>query len=218
MSEMIVGECKKDPANSESWGFKLLFWSTIAVIVAAGAGVGWGLGALIGWGLEALGITSAVFFGGIVGGVIGLGVIIYLIIRPSKPHYTGLRATMSEEEADKKRRKHGGLILEHRGWDYYISDLGKCETMTCPICKEVMEVERDVPGTPSYVNAVFGLAWDHDFFWCKFRKESWHLQVLELLKMAESTPSSKLQQLLEEEIQTVLKDRKPTKKSWRGFP
>ena len=118
-----------------------------------------------------------------------------------------------------KQRKHIGLVCEHRGWDHCITRPGEAENMACPVCNEVMDVERDIPGIPGYITFIAGMASDHDLFLCRFRQEAWHQQALKLLKLAEASPSVKLQQMLEEEARSILKDRKSTKESWsEGVP
>lgn len=186
----------------------------VLAILAVGAGIGWCLGALAGQTLELLDAHDVVHHGGILGGVGGFGSTLYLCFRRLKPAYSG--RTISEEEAREKWRKHDGLVCQRRGWDHCITDIGEVEIMVCPVCNEVMDVEQNIPGIPRYSAFLVGMASDHDLFLCKFRRESWHQQALELLKMAEEAASLSLQHLLEEEARAILKDRKSTKKSWKG--
>lgn len=198
----------------DSLAVKTIFFFVILAILAAETGVGWFLGALGGKALELLDVQEAVNYVGILGGVSGFGYALYVMLRRPKSVQSGL--IISEEAAREKRKKHDGLICEHRGWDHFIMDIGEAETMACPVCNEIMEVERGIPGIPRYTAYLAGMASDHDLFLCKFRQESWHRQGLELLKVAKETPSVKLQQLLEEEAKTILMDRKPTKEAWKG--
>lgn len=213
---------KVHPGSKRRWSFDTLAVNTIfsfvmMAIFAVGIGLGWSLGALAGKALELLDVQEAADYGGILGGVAGLGCTLYLCFRRPRPAHSG--RTISEAEAVEKRQKHVGLAFEHRGWDHCLTDPGQAENMVCPVCNEVMDVERDIPGIPGYITFVAGMASDHDLFLCRLRQEAWHQQALKLLKMAKASPSVKLQQMLEDEARAILKDKKPTKESWNaGVP
>jgi hypothetical protein len=169
---------------------------------------------LAGKALELLDVQEAVHYGGILGGVAGLGCTLYLCFRRPRPGYSG--RTTSEAEASEKRRKHVGLVCEHGGWDHLITGPGEGESMVCPVCNEIMDVERNISGIPGYITFLAGMASDHHLFLCRSRREAWHQQALDLLKMAKASPSVKLQQMLEEEARAIVKGRKLTKESWTG--
>jgi hypothetical protein len=126
--------------------------------------------------------------------------------------------SQEDAEDDEKSKKHNGLIREHMGWDHFILDPGEAEAMSCRVCGEVTEVVRNIPRRPGYISFLGGMAADHDLFLCRHRDEAWHRQALDLMMMAEKTPSRTIQQELEKEVQTVLATRQPTKSSWSGGP
>jgi hypothetical protein len=58
-----------------------------------------------------------------------------------------------------------------------VTDAGEAESMVCPVCNEVMDVERNIPGIPGYLTFLAGMASDHDLFLCRFRREAYKKAV-----------------------------------------
>jgi hypothetical protein len=213
----MVDNSSREPKRSWSLDDAVVSTITSCVVLAIlvlGTGLGWCLGALAGKALELLEVQEAVHYGGVLGGVAGLGCTLYLCLRRPRLGHPG--RTISAAEASDKRRKHDGLVREHRGWDHVITDPGEAENIVCPVCDEIMDVERNISGIPGYITFLAGMASDHDLFLCRFRGEAWHQQALKLLNMAKATPSVKLQQMLEEEARAILRIKKSTKESWTG--
>ena len=102
------------------------------------------------------------------------------------------------------------------GFDYFTPDPGKYQSMQCKACDTEMDVERDVTISRSR----FSFLVDRDLlksrkvdkFTCPHTGEDWHNQAIQLRRFVQKTPSRVLASLVEEEIKTVVKWRRPTKK------
>jgi hypothetical protein len=94
-----------------------------------------------------------------------------------------------------------------KGWDAFQPDPGVEDKMFCRVCGEEMEVRRNVEGPRSYTEAVGGGKSLHDSFVCKNSGEKWHQQALEILKMAEKTPSKVMEEMLKKEVQEIIESK-----------
>lgn len=100
------------------------------------------------------------------------------------------------------------------GDEILMPDAGTHQTMTCPTCDTFMNVKRNVQrysrwgGKP--IEGQFC-----DVFQCPHAGERWHEQAIALKHLIRKTPSHTLANMLTEELNTVLKDRHPTKKDFR---
>ena len=99
----------------------------------------------------------------------------------------------------------------HKGWDILITEPGKHESMTCPVCNQDMEVKRNVKGPTSWAGAMMRTEHVHDTFTCKSAGKKWHKQVRELRIVMSSTPSGKLAAIYQEEINEILFSKRATK-------
>lgn len=107
------------------------------------------------------------------------------------------------EEEKKFLAKYAAFFWE-KGWDFFTTDPGAEESITCPTCNEVMEVERNACGATSSIMAMAGKKRYYDRFFCKFAEEKWHRQAKMLKKKAENTRSKKLKlNFLKEAEKTV---------------
>ena len=99
----------------------------------------------------------------------------------------------------------------HKGWDIIFSEPGKHKSMTCPVCNEEMEVKRDVKGPTSWAGAVMKTEHVHDAFTCKHAGKKWHKQVRKLREAILATPSAKLAEIYQSEIEQILVRKRATK-------
>lgn len=92
----------------------------------------------------------------------------------------------------------------------YTPDAGEVETVYCGVCDSVMEVQRNVNGPRGWVQAMGRGNSSHDVFNCSLRENDWHKQVVAIRKESRNTSSQKLKNMLLDEADEILKDRKAT--------
>lgn len=95
-----------------------------------------------------------------------------------------------------------------------IVDAGKYDKLYCQICNTEMDVDRAAPSSHSYAGAVRGTNRVHDSFRCPNSNVDWHIQAFRLFGEARKTASKKLETMLREEANEILKTRVATKKSF----
>lgn len=81
----------------------------------------------------------------------------------------------------------------------------------CGVCGDKCDERRDLFGARSYAASITGHREKFDAWSCPNSDKKWHKQAWKLMEMADATPSTKIAALLEEEVQEILKYRKPTK-------
>jgi deoxycytidylate deaminase len=99
----------------------------------------------------------------------------------------------------------------HAGWDHFSPEPGAIDVMHCRVCDAIMDVKRNVNGATGYAEAMSGHKHLHDSFSCKYAEEDWHCQVRILKQRIEDETSQTMAGLLAEEMNEVLKSKKPTK-------
>lgn len=77
-----------------------------------------------------------------------------------------------------------------------------------------MEVKRNVLRTKSKYGTGLPpeLVKHEDIFTCSNAGQEWHTQLIALIKEIERTPSQKIAELIQSEIQEIKEKRQPTKK------
>ena len=96
----------------------------------------------------------------------------------------------------------------------YTPDAGvipEVEKVQCGVCGDVMNEKRGCYGPRSYGESMLGGGSYYDNFICPNHEESWHKQVVALRQEAQKTASNKLSELLDSEVQDILRNRKATK-------
>jgi len=78
----------------------------------------------------------------------------------------------------------------------------------CRTCGDAMDVERNVLGPTSYVEALHKREKKHDHFTCPNWQEDWHEQAIALKQEIENTVSHSLTKLLCADFILVLTTRK----------
>jgi hypothetical protein len=104
----------------------------------------------------------------------------------------------------------------HAGWDCVTTEPGEEAEVRCRVCGEVMAVRRGVVGPTGWAHSMAiaaGVAKGklHDSFACDFSGEAWHRQALALKLEAQKTPSKRVERLLLEEAERVVRSRAATK-------
>ena len=84
----------------------------------------------------------------------------------------------------------------------------------CGICGDKMNVQRNILGATSVTEGRSGRKHLHDRFECFNIKEKWHLQVKAIREKMRYTPSKAIENLMAEEVEVILKTRKPTKETY----
>tara|TARA_Y100000034_G_scaffold124892_1_gene173677 strand:+ start:292 stop:621 length:330 start_codon:yes stop_codon:yes gene_type:complete len=104
------------------------------------------------------------------------------------------------------------MSIHHRaGWDSFTPAPGEEEKMSCRVCGEDMEVNRNVNGPTGYVEAMAKRGHPHDHFFCKNSGEDWHNQVLRIRQSAEENPSKLIAHMMSVEANEIILTRKATK-------
>lgn len=101
----------------------------------------------------------------------------------------------------------------HAGWDHFTPEPGKQKEMFCRVCKEKMDVKRNVNGPTGWAEAMGKGKHAHDSFSCSFAQEDWHNQARCLLERIQKETSRTIAKLLKKEVKHVLETRKTTLKS-----
>lgn len=105
----------------------------------------------------------------------------------------------------------------HAGWDHFSPDPGDEKQMFCRVCNAEMDVKRNVKGATGWAEAMSiahgkGKGHLHDSFSCPLAQKDWHNQARILKERIEGESSRAIAKLLTEELDEVLKTKKPTRK------
>lgn len=99
----------------------------------------------------------------------------------------------------------------YAGYEVLTPECGKHESMNCPTCGDVMNVERDVEGATGFAEAMAGRKHKHDRFTCPNAGKNWHVQIIKLGHEAKNTASAAIERMINDEIRGILETRRPTK-------
>lgn len=91
-----------------------------------------------------------------------------------------------------------------KGYDLFITNAGAEQTMHCRVCKAPCKVRRNVYGPTGFVSAMAKRFTVHDSFVCPHADEDWHRQALRLVMAIEQTPSPRVAQLMQQDLQDLL--------------
>lgn len=84
----------------------------------------------------------------------------------------------------------------------------------CKICGKICKNLGEVTGPSNFVATLQGKSSTFDHYACPDIDEAWHKQATEIHLEAQKTHSLILTRLLNEEISSILKSKKPTKEPW----
>lgn len=96
------------------------------------------------------------------------------------------------------------------GWDYFTTTCEEFESRKCLVCYNFMECKRNVNGPRNYIEAISKTKTLHDLFTCKNSTFSWHKQLLKLQEKLQSEPSKYLRNILQLEIDYIVKTQQTT--------
>lgn len=96
------------------------------------------------------------------------------------------------------------------GIDCVSVDPGKLESFVCRVCGVECEVQRNIDGPTSWAESIAKMKHMHDSFKCKQAMDPWHLQARALLQEKRKTNSTRLKQILQEEIDEILRTKQTT--------
>jgi len=100
------------------------------------------------------------------------------------------------------------------GWDVILYIPGELKECNCPVCNEIMDIERNWKGYTSYASVMGKIKSVKDKFTCPNAQKLWHQQAKAIKKLIEKTPSKWIETGLELELDKILKEQKATKEHW----
>jgi len=107
-------------------------------------------------------------------------------------------------------------VSRHSGFDFFTPDAGTTQALFCVACLQNMDVQRNVDyrGGNSITGPSDGPSRKIDKFTCPNAGQDWHDQVIAIRRLQRDTPSQTFVDLVEVEIQQIIKTRRPTKQNW----
>lgn len=92
------------------------------------------------------------------------------------------------------------------GTDRFTAAPGTAEKMRCRVCQTDCTVRRNVNGPASFGEAMAKRSHRHDVFECPHAGAAWHGQALRLVEALEDTPSKRVAQLLQQDLDDLRRD------------
>ena len=92
-----------------------------------------------------------------------------------------------------------------KGYDYFCPAPNIIDEMKCKVCGSVCDVNRGVNGPTGFAESMAKKKHLHDYFFCPYSKETWHLNALELLKEIEKSHSSSLKKIMQNDLDEIIK-------------
>ena len=87
----------------------------------------------------------------------------------------------------------------------YVCRPGEISEMKCKVCGTVCDVERNCKGIKSVFAGMAGMFEDHDRYTCPRSDDEWHVRARELMEEIARTPSKRLSQIMQDELEELLK-------------
>lgn len=95
------------------------------------------------------------------------------------------------------------------GYDAFVTEPGTKESVLCHVCNSECEVTRGAHGPTSFASAMAKKHREHDFFVCPHADAAWHEQALDLVTAIEESPSKRVAQLMQQDLDELLAAHKP---------
>ena len=99
-----------------------------------------------------------------------------------------------------------------QGYGLFATQPNDHKSLECNICGTECLVERSLPVRLGVIAAMAGLEQPRDKFYDEFScpnlKEKWHEQAVKLVKEIEKTPSKRLAQLMQQDLEDLLNENK----------
>lgn len=91
-----------------------------------------------------------------------------------------------------------------QGYGFFITEPSAHQSLECNICGAECLVERNLPIKSGFIAGMGGLDKPRDEFSCPNLKKKWHKQAVKLVKEIEKTPSKRLAQLMQQDLEDLL--------------
>lgn len=91
------------------------------------------------------------------------------------------------------------------GYDIFYTAPDTVEQIHCRVCHSLCDVERNLTGPTAWAEASARRGHWHDEFACPHRQKEWHKQALELVLEIEKTPSKRLAELMQHDLDDLLR-------------
>lgn len=91
------------------------------------------------------------------------------------------------------------------GYDYRTTPPGLLDRACCPVCGDVMRVERNRTGPTGWAGAVARKAQPHDAWVCPQAEAGWHQRAKAIRQEADRTTSTQLRTLLLNEAGEIIR-------------
>jgi hypothetical protein len=96
-----------------------------------------------------------------------------------------------------------------QGYDYLTTEPDQLKQWKCRVSGAEATVSRGVYGPLSWASAVEKHFRHHDAFVCPFTDEEWHRQAYRLIAAMEETPSKRIAQLMQQDLEDLLHEHLP---------
>ena len=93
-----------------------------------------------------------------------------------------------------------------KGYDSFYLEPDSQDEMVCKVCGTTCHVERNVIGPTGWVEGMAGRGHWHDKFQCPHRNAAWHKKALDLVMEIEKTPSKRVAELLQLDLDELLQE------------
>ena len=104
--------------------------------------------------------------------------------------------------------------MAEKGYDFFIASPGEMDEMKCKVCNSTCIVSRDQLGPTSFASALANQEALHDEFKCPNADKMWHQAALELIKAIEATPSKRIANLMQLDLDDILDTNIKKKKNY----
>lgn len=101
--------------------------------------------------------------------------------------------------------------MPRKGYDVFYGDPDSTQEKTCLVCGSLCGVTRNAQGATGFAEAMSRQTHVHDRFQCLHSGKPWHDLAEQLVLEIENTASKRLQALINEDLQDLLKENLPVK-------
>jgi len=93
-----------------------------------------------------------------------------------------------------------------QGYGLFVTEPNAYKSLECNICGTECLVERNLPAKSGFIAAMGRMDKPRDEFSCPNLDEEWHKQAVNLVLEIEKTPSKRLAQLMQQDLEDLLKE------------
>ena len=91
-----------------------------------------------------------------------------------------------------------------QGYGLFVTEPNAYKSLECNICEAECLVERNLPAKSGFIAAMGRMDKPRDEFSCPNLEEEWHKQAVNLVLEIEKTPSKRLAQLMQQDLEDLL--------------